>query len=1521
MDDGQHDEAARVAELDRVLLRLGLTDDDKLCDVLRLLLPQLFQRLIETGAASVTAKILDIFAHLIKRLKTFPSMRVVLPLASLLAYLDPTEHLVQTNAAYARNFTVLFLELGFPAQPEDEKTAILSALVSGLAAKSASVQDTFFRLLLHSFRFQTSTPIRVPASTDDVLVLLDYLLDVLLCPVISTARSERLQRTKLLSLEKASRTDIQLQVVQFLKGVIAGSDGVNVALWYLHFAVGATAEFHTISTYCREELDRLHKYQLDVLDNAAAMSLFARSLLGQSAPSELGGILLNDRPPLPEAVALHILPLLGLSKAAANIFPMNLQLICTLLFGNVTAKALTQPIRKAGIDFCVWTLSHSDEAMVVAALGPVLYTPLMKLQQDQDCSPSVRHGVYSSLSILATRCPAVIAASAEPFQHLMYRAMREEDESRSGSVCLEALKTLCTAYTSGLVPSAVLATIKREIHELSDATSVMQPKFDRVRGILAFWASQLLFSNATESPGGDLHLRRVLLRFAGDASDQVREICAAAMMKTPLPPFASVVSVCSPASMLTPTSSEVVLRSTLQFYLACLAANDVAGLMPSDVHALVEACMGLIGAGGSPAFVASEALVQLADLPAARPFLHEQLRTLVAILLSVENTEIREHLAITIGSLDLPEIDAHGLAMELQAHIASDHWPERHGALSGVSMLARSLRNLDEGIASRVLVLLQRTLEPLLLGHASVLSAHDAKLQYAHAFACTQVLGALAAAHSVANLPLTLAVLLDVLKLPSKDPDMAETIDRLHLRALQSLACLFYHNDEAAALVDDTASALVTAYSDRKDVSFQYGIGQLFVAMGHGRDAPLSSLVSQVTTLLSSPSPHLKASGALYLFCILLAATSDGPWRELIQCPGTATSIHDRAIDLLNEANAFTQECAVKSLTLLYTLASAPDELSDTLFKRLKCYRAFLNAPAATAPTPTADDVTSAANAIENACYREVSTVAAEVGDPSVMYTLLYLCTSDPTWGGLRAPVAVGVSRFIAAPLQLDVLHTAFSKSQIERAQVTWHASAVASRLVPRLFLLKAHPNPKISGCMLQLWTLLKSTKPDLVHDYYDVLMAHVLGRTTSKNFKYREASCAALVELLQGRTSGQVAAYLRDLWKATARAVDDVNESVVIASIKLVKCVGELSVRVATADATCVDAVLPFLVDEGIVSSNKLCQGLCMGYLLRLVQQLPPHHLQAHLSTLPITLLACMSSLEMPELQYAQFHVQDKRQLEKLRVSLSQAGPVGELLTACLTQLSQLARNHSAIVSGIVGTLCTGVCTTLRSGVGLNTRVGAANFVVSLVSDVPHEMRSSGGAEKLLKSIFTPYMAHMVLTEARDGSNENDGPEATAQEDGLRDGLVVRAYGRAAAYVAKLVPTHFVDAYVSQALLAVPTSIVFATDAGSTTTTGLGRYGWVTATAAADLLRQLPPTRERSATDTDDDWCQRVFPVAFAGQFANSTGLGAAWATVLECIPPTLSYSSRYVTTALAYATTLVGHLLGKRASKAHSH
>jgi len=166
----------------------------------------------------------------------------------------------------------------------------------------------------------------------------------------------------------------------------------------------------------------------------------------------------------------------------------------------------------------------------------------------------------------------------------------------------------------------------------------------------------------------------------------------------------------------------------------------------------------------------------------------------------------------------------------------------------------------------------------------------------------------------------------------------------------------------------------------------------------------------------------------------------------------------------------------------------------------------------------------SSGSTVENAAYRKVSNVAADVGGPELMYALLYLSTADPIWESLAStatPASVLRSRTATDKL--------FRASIVAKAGSQWMADGYSNKakLVPWLFLLELHSNSKVAAVMGSLWEFAKGNsatadtakrEKTLLRQNWALLFHFALARLENdRNFKYREAACLALVDLLNG--------------------------------------------------------------------------------------------------------------------------------------------------------------------------------------------------------------------------------------------------------------------------------------------------------------------------------------------------------------------------------------------------------------------
>jgi len=271
-------------------------------------------------------------------------------------------------------------------------------------------------------------------------------------------------------------------------------------------------------------------------------------------------------------------------------------------------------------------------------------------------------------------------------------------------------------------------------------------------------------------------------------------------------------------------------------------------------------------------------------------------------------------------------------------------------------------------------------------------------------------------------------------------------------------------------------------------------------------------------------------------------------------------------------------------------------------------------------------------------------------------------------------------------------------------------------------------------------------------------------------------------------------------------KGVDDVKDTVRQAATSTLRMIGKMTVRMSNIEVSpravvkrAVDIALPFLLDKGINNEVKDTQMVCMYYAIEIIKVRTPcvpllplsafltayrrrcdracavqnagECLRPHVATTVQTFLTAMSAFESAKLSYLQQHADGKsgmhdigmsgEELEQRRVSAASGSVFGEVLDKCVQQ----------ITADNLADTCASVKTTLKAGLGLPTRAGAARFVVSLVNTVGNSMRDHAGP--LLKALGNG-LKHPSLT-------------------------VRTEYGKAAAYLCRVAKNGSVRKYVQR--------------------------------------------------------------------------------------------------------------------------
>ena len=352
--------------------------------------------------------------------------------------------------------------------------------------------------------------------------------------------------------------------------------------------------------------------------------------------------------------------------------------------------------------------------------------------------------------------------------------------------------------------------------------------------------------------------------------------------------------------------------------------------------------------------------------------------------------------------------------------------------------------------------------------------------------------------------------------------------------------------------------------------------------------------------------------------------------------------------------------------------------------------------------------------------YTTACKVAKKTGDPSVVFAVLALIQRDPSFG-------IGETNNLRLIYQAPMI-------RIEKSKIRG--------LIPSLYLAKHDPSPPVKMLMKQLWESLVII-PGL-QKYLITLQAEVIKylclSLSSKQWREREASCAALESFLPLRPWSVVRVMGEELWQAGILVLDDIRDSTRLAAVGYMKVLSDQVLRACSPDESnsstvlvddAITFIMPILLDKGLLAPSPEGRGFTLGVLVKLIKS-SRAALGEWLVRLVAVLVESMSALEPKTLQYMQFHTArlqiNDEELENMRVRLSRQSPMQEALDACLQSLG--GRPHD------VPDTARALRSQLQSGVGLATRVAAVQSLSYLADTHPGELGSTEHGNKAFRAI-----------------------------------------------------------------------------------------------------------------------------------------------------------------------------------------
>jgi proteasome component ECM29 len=458
----------------------------------------------------------------------------------------------------------------------------------------------------------------------------------------------------------------------------------------------------------------------------------------------------------------------------------------------------------------------------------------------------------------------------------------------------------------------------------------------------------------------------------------------------------------------------------------------------------------------------------------------------------------------------------------------------------------------------------------------------------------------------------------------------------------------------------------------------------------------LAELADKLIADCKAPKPSLRKASAIWLLC-------------LVKDCGQLASLQQRLrqfqaafAGLLADRDEVVQETGSRGLSLVYEMGD--QNLRDDLVRDL--VGSFTGNEAKLGGKVTGDTELFEPGALPTGegksvtTYKDIMNLASEVGDPSLVYRFMSLASNNAIWSSRAAFGRFGLS-------------TVLSDSSVSGYL------ARNPKIYPKLYRYRFDPNPNVQRSMNDIWQALVKDPTTLLDTHFDAIMDDLLSSIIAgREWRTRQASCAAIADLLQGRPVEKYDKYLNEILGKAFKVMDDIKESVRTAALRLCQVITNILIRtLETGDTdskrarTMLGHIIPFLLgQDGMESSAQEVQGYAITTLVQIIKKSPSALLRPFMAQILDKFLSSLSSLEPQAVNYVHLNA-DKygltgQEIDKMRLSSIRMSPMMESIERYLLDgLDESAMKE--VAAKLEGTL--------RTAVGLPSKVGCSRVLALL--------------------------------------------------------------------------------------------------------------------------------------------------------------------------------------------------------------
>ncbi|KAF3481698.1 proteasome component ECM29 [Arthroderma uncinatum] len=473
----------------------------------------------------------------------------------------------------------------------------------------------------------------------------------------------------------------------------------------------------------------------------------------------------------------------------------------------------------------------------------------------------------------------------------------------------------------------------------------------------------------------------------------------------------------------------------------------------------------------------------------------------------------------------------------------------------------------------------------------------------------------------------------------------------------------------------------------------------------------LSKILDKVMRDCKAPKPSLKKASVIWLLC-------------LIQYCGQTQEIQDRLwkcqqifIWLLSDKDETVQESSSRGLSLVYELGnqSLKDDLVRDLVRSFTADNSNMGGGKISDETELFEPGALPTGDGSITTYKDIVGLASEVGDPSLVYRFMSLASNSAIWSSRAAFGRFGLSNVLSDSSENGYL-------------------SQNPKLYPKLYRYRFDPNPNVQRSMNDIWNALVKDSNAVIDSHFDAIMEDLLlSVVDGKQWRVRQAACAGIASLLQGRPVEKYDKYLGEILTKSFKVLDDIKSTVRQAALSLCQTLSDTVLRALEAgDASSKRAklmlkhIVPFLLGrEGLESGVEEIQKYSIVTIAKIIKNAAGPLLRPFAPQILEKFLTALTSIEPQAVNYVHLNA-DKygltgHAIDKMRLTAVRSSPMMESI-----ELHLLNSLDEASMTEVVPALES----SLRSAIGLPSKVGCSRVLVILSSK---------------NLLFRPYAARFI--------------------------------------------------------------------------------------------------------------------------------------------------------------------------------